>query len=419
MSKLKAIGSEKLQGDEKIKRILEIARYKETTPNSVNETSSVNYNVKLSDGNNYEIVKEKLGYIIKKTVNEGVSEYIEPMKNRKYYSSYSAAFKKLNLMAGELNRINNVSEGISLFTEQKKYTLKTPKPEPAPMPETEPAPAPAPMPEPAPAEDTTDLGPTPPADLEFPTDAPEPPSDEMPDDSGPDMGDEGKDEVVTFKSIQKLTGKLGQKIRNYSTENELTSKDIKYVINSIISAFDLDSLDDEDKEEILSRFEESEEFTGDEMDTDNEDMSSEDGGGDEMDLDMDLGSDLEPSEEMNEDWNEGEEMNEDKFLGKVFDNIFKESKIEKVLSKYFVVNENENKFIKKKTKLVENVVSKKIKNNNRQIEKLALTESQKDVAKKLVSNYPSIDFIGRTNKGNLVFENKTKQLKVSPNGTIL
>ena len=134
MSRIKPIGSEKLQGDEKLKRILEIARYKEIIPSPVNETHSVDYSIQLSDGNTYEIVKEKLGYVIKKRLDESVSDYIEPMKNRKHYSSYSAAFKKLNLMAGELNRVNEISEGISLFTEQNKYTLKTPKPAPAPAP---------------------------------------------------------------------------------------------------------------------------------------------------------------------------------------------------------------------------------------------------------------------------------------------
>ncbi len=63
MSKLKPIGSEKLQGMDKIQRIMEIARYNENIPNSINETSSVDYRVTLADGNTYEIVKERLGYM--------------------------------------------------------------------------------------------------------------------------------------------------------------------------------------------------------------------------------------------------------------------------------------------------------------------------------------------------------------------
>lgn len=418
MSRIKPIGSEKLQGDEKLKRILEIARYKEIIPSPVNETHSVDYSIQLSDGNTYEIVKEKLGYVIKKRLDESVSDYIEPMKNRKHYSSYSAAFKKLNLMAGELNRVNEISEGISLFTEQKKYTLKTPKPAPAPMPEPEPAPAPMPEPSPAPAEAPMDAAPEAPEDLEFPTDVPPSPSDDEMD-MGPDMaddegGDDVKDEVVTFKTIQKLTGKLGQKIRNYSSENELTSKDIKYVVNSILSALDLGLLDEDDRDEILSRFEESDEMSDEEGLTDTEMDSTEDMG----DIDLELDSEEQPTE-MTEDWTEGVEMTEDKFLGKVFDNIFKESKIDKVLQKYFVVNENENKFIENKKKLVKESVDNKINSSFKQIEKLSLSESQEKVAKKLIKNSPSVTFVGRTNKGNLVFENNTKQLKVSPNGTIL
>ena len=57
MSGLKPIGSEKLQGDEKIKRILQIAHYKEVTPSSINETSKTDYTTKLADGNVYHIVK--------------------------------------------------------------------------------------------------------------------------------------------------------------------------------------------------------------------------------------------------------------------------------------------------------------------------------------------------------------------------
>ena len=56
-----------------------------------------------------------------------------------------------------------------------------------------------------------------------------------------DMGGEEEpqdDEPVTLKTIQKLTGKLAQKLRAFGAdeENEMTSNDIKYVINSVLSA---------------------------------------------------------------------------------------------------------------------------------------------------------------------------------------
>ena len=98
MGGLKPIGSEKLDGMDKIRRIMEIARYKENIPKPINEDKSSEYKLSLSDGNTYEIIKERQGYIIKTGVNESNMDYSDPMKNRKYYRSYSEAMKKLNLM---------------------------------------------------------------------------------------------------------------------------------------------------------------------------------------------------------------------------------------------------------------------------------------------------------------------------------
>ena len=162
------------------------------------------------------------------------------MKNRKYYSSYSQALKRLNLMAKEMNTLFENEEGTELFGEQKKFVLKTPTP-----------PAPEPAPEPA-------------AELPTPPAAAEPAPEGGEDDMMPDMGDLGSEEPmgdedmgdiepaepddneeVTMKTIQKLTGKLAQKIRTLAAdeENPMTSKDIKYVINSVLSAFDLNKLE--------------------------------------------------------------------------------------------------------------------------------------------------------------------------------
>ena len=86
----------------------------------------------------------------------------------------------------------------------------------------------------------------------------EPTADEMPmgDD---DMGEPEDDDIVSFKTIQKLTGKLGQKLRKINqSEEPITADDTKYVINSILSALDLSVLSDEDMEEIIGRLEDSE-----------------------------------------------------------------------------------------------------------------------------------------------------------------
>ena len=87
MGGIKPIGSEKLEGMDKIRRIMEIARYNENIPQTVNETRSTEYSISLADGNTYKIEKERQGYIIKVAINESDSDYIEPMKSRKYFSS--------------------------------------------------------------------------------------------------------------------------------------------------------------------------------------------------------------------------------------------------------------------------------------------------------------------------------------------
>ena len=126
MADLQPIGSEKLQGMEKIQRIIEIARFNESKPSTINETSRNEYNIKLADGNEYQIVREKTGYIIKQTISESNAEYLVPIQERKYFNSYSQALKKLNLMAKDMNDMYGNDEGTSLFSEQKRFTLKTP-----------------------------------------------------------------------------------------------------------------------------------------------------------------------------------------------------------------------------------------------------------------------------------------------------
>ena len=248
-------------------------------------------------------------------------DYAERTENRRYHTSYSKALKKLNLLAKELNTLHENEEGLSLFGEQdKKFVLKTPKPE---------------VEEPA-MEPEMDL------DLDLGSDmGSEGGEEELDLDMDLGMDDEGGEEVdmdmeldseapaddeeVSIKTIQKLTGKLGQKLEQLMLKTGLSSEDIKYVLDSIISAVDLDKLSEEDKEDVLENFEEDEIDYGvdDEADLDVD-------AGDELDLDMDLDMDVE--EPMEESAEVGE---------KVMDEIFGESKIDKVLSKYFVVTDEE------------------------------------------------------------------------------
>jgi len=395
MADLRPLGSEKLQGMDKINRILEIARYNEPTQ-SLNE-NSVDYTIQLADGNYYSIVNEKNGYIVKRGINESEFDYIEPMKNRKYHKSYSQAMKKLNLLAGELNRIHEHTENINLIGEEKKFVLKTPEASMSDMGGDTPPP-PAPEPSPEGGEEELDLG----LDLETPEGGEEELDLDM--DLGGEPSDEGDEEDVTFKLIQKLTGKLGQKLRSLDEREGLTSENIKYVLNSVISAVDLEKLDEEDKDDILANFEE-------EIDYDDMEGDLDLGGEDEMDLDLDMDVEEEPVAD--------EELGEDFDMKEVVDEIFSESKVDEVLSKYFVISEEEKKETESKNVkkfITEKVQKVKVKN---EIKEMSETFEQELTSEFLMKENKNTKFLGKTNKNNLVFEIDGKQLKVSPNGELL
>lgn len=388
MAKLKPIGSEKLEGTDKLKRIMEIATYRMPS-NGITESSS-DYSINLADGMNYHIIKEKQGYIIKKGLNESTLDYIEPMKNRKYYSSYSQALKKLNLIVKETNELNGETEEVKLFGEQKKFVLKTPTP-PAPeavAPSVPAEPAAVPAPE-LPMDDMgggdeLDLGMDAELDLDVPAEEPM-------------TGGEDMEERVSFKVIQKLTGKLTQKMRALEDQEGMSSEDIKYVINMVLSALDLTKLEPEDMEDIMSKFEDVEADV---------EMDSDMGGEPEMDLGFeDEVSMEEPMEGMgSEDYD--------------FNSV-RESKIDKVLSKYFEVTDSEVQLSKKlfEERKIEN--KKKVNSFISKIETLSETIEQELAGKKFLEENSDFEFVGRTNKKNLVFENKNKQIRISVEGIVL
>ena len=466
MADIRPLGSERLDGIDKIKRIMEIAKYKDAVSEPINENSTTEYSITFADGNQYGIVKERHGYIIKQFVTEGQSDYIEPMKNRKYFSGYSQALRKLNLMIKENNSLVGNDEELSLFGEQKKFVLRTPKPEiEAPVEQAPPMPAAPPLPEPElPAPDAT--SPEGDVDAELDMDL-EMGDDQM--DAEMDVQSEPMDqEQVTFKTIQKLTGKLTQKIRQFGSENDMSSEDIKYVINMVLSSVDLDSLSFEDKDEILGKFESDEE--GDMADMGGDDMGGEDLTDDseveDIQADMDIENDADMVDdgaagfgkvEADEQWqaaiapalermavgyvadkamdkvsdmftsvsnNEGEidEDEEEEVTPaekSILDHLFSESKVDKVLSKYFEIGVsekklNEEKRMKKKLQSKHNVV--KVMES---VKKISETVEQELASEKFLEENIGFHLVGKTNKKNLVFEHGTKQTKISPEGLLV
>jgi hypothetical protein len=233
-----------------------------------------------------------------------------------------------------------------------------------------------------------------------------------------DMETDGGDEDnVTFKSIQKLTGKLTQKIRTLDNQEGMTSEDIKYVINMVLSSLDLKSLSEEDTDDILSKFdEESEDLGGDDMD--GEDLTD-DSEVEDIQADMDV-----PMEgEMEEGGYYGEEDMDEEDMdygnGAIIDSIFGESKVDKVISKYFEVSKKEivegrERVAKKKIGRIADV-----KKQMSEVIKLSETIEQELSSQKFLNENFSAKIIGKTNKQNLVFENKGKQVKITPEGQIL
>lgn len=252
MADLKPLGSEKLNGDEKLKRILELTYYNQKNKSSSSVKTEL---VKESKtGGVYGIVKEKDGYYVKRGLNESSLDYIGGMfmKNKNKFSSYSDAFKRLDFIKGQEE-----------LQEATKYVLKQNKPQEE-GPKLEPS---------------MDLPPVPQSDVSGDV---APSSDVTPTDDIPEPTDMGGEDIASddekskrssyMAEAQKFAGKLGQELRDL--QDQMESDDIKYILNMIISAVSLDKLDDEDIEEIGKKFEREEEM-GDEDSESEEDIPAE------------------------------------------------------------------------------------------------------------------------------------------------
>jgi hypothetical protein len=355
----------------------------------------------LANNETYFIVKEKVGYVIKKGLNESTSEYIDQLKNRKFYPSYSQALKRLNLITKEVSSIEGYEHNISLFEsdDEKRFYLSL---EEQPTQPAQQQPAPQPVQQPAP-QPSTDVPPTPMS-----------PEDEMGDDEMPETDVEmdteetpEDEEQITFKVLQKYTGKLAQKVRQFlqNEENQLSSEDMLYILNSVISALPVDSLETEDKEKVISKFEGGDE-TEYELEFDDEEgqMGEKSMGGME---DESMGG-MEGEEQMTPPATPTE-MGESLPMGKDMRNmrerqrfskesLYSESTIDKVLSNYFI-QKNDNKTYGK-------------------VQKISESYEQESSANKFLNKYPKAKLLGKTSKGNLVFEMYDEKFYISPNGKI-
>ena len=481
MADLKPIGSEKLPLDKKLQRIMEIANYGMVPKIHTHKTSSLEYNVKAADGNNYGIIRENAKYMILKEGKDGYT-YLDGLKNNSRYSfnSYSEAFKKLNLLMKPLNETYNGGKQFNLIGEQEeesedtKFVLK--------------------QPEVTIKADNEDLDFDDSISSSFDDSFDD---EEIEGDTSLDIDDSFDDEEIegdvevtddedATRAIQKLTGKLGQKLRDLP-EPDMTADIIKYVLNSIISAVDLEKLSSDDKDEIVEKFEDEDieyteegefnvELSGEEeLDLSTDDVDAEIG-----DLDMDLESELAEGAVMGDDeeidenlgalarmaigaaaagfgeraadrvfneetqeWEkvtDGVELDEEDTLNfagneentdaiEAVADIFNESKVNRTLSKYFKLTpeEKKNKRIQelKKSKSLKKMNQNFLNESVKQIKLKRLIETyfssyeQEIKTKQFLKENATFNFMGKNKRGGLVFKENKNLVEITTTGKVI
>ena len=268
-----------LKGQDKLNRMLDLMG----KMNTLNESKSFSELELIKRGPNgivYGIIRENHDYFIKtsqKNSGKFLSEdfsYIGGLQNKydERYHSYSEALKHLNIKFDMLNESYGVKNNTNIFesdgraiaggagfgfvleeedeviiSDEEKKVLKVDAPKSTEVPNA----GQAPVEDEVSDEPDVDMGGDI-ADMDFGDDTDTEESDD----------EEGGDD--TTKKIQKMTGKIGQLLRD---KEEVDPELEKYVINSIISALHLDEMDESDKEDIIAKIE-GEEEEGDEEPTD-------------------------------------------------------------------------------------------------------------------------------------------------------
>jgi len=250
----------------------------------INESKLTNSSLELvkksTSGKFYGIVKENKKYFIKESINGSDFDFIGGVGNKikNQYNSFEEAVRRLNLM------VENTDVLTSDVITEKKFVIRTKK-------KKEKSEEPAADfggdeeeggdefggsdfgdEESTEGGDEFDFGGEEEGSEEEGGDEfggdefgdEEEGGDEETEDTGDDeFGDDEEldDEEDSIKSIQRLTGKLGQKIRD--TE-DISSDMSKWVAKSVISALDLDQMDSEDKKDIIRAIKKKKEDESDE-----------------------------------------------------------------------------------------------------------------------------------------------------------
>jgi hypothetical protein len=97
--------------------------------------------------------------------------------------------------------------------------------------------------------------------------------------------------------------------------------------------------------------------------------------------------------------------------------MFGESKVDKIISKYFDFS-NKSEVSKPKLNLLEEKEKNRLKVIN-QIKNLSENIKQERIALKFLEKNPKSKFVGKTNKGNLIFDDNLIETKITINGTVI
>jgi hypothetical protein len=283
-----------MSNKKQLEKMLRLSNIQKKPLNESSSISAIEFIKSVADGNTYAIVRENRTYYIKSTETkdtllESDFDYLGGLGNRtkNSFRGYDDAVTRLNLMFNDINRVQGINEDIDMVNfshvlnengeyvkakplQEKKFVLKQPKPK---------VKAPEPDMDFGGSEGGDDFdfgGGEEGGDDEFNFD------DEGGDDFGGEGGDdfnfddegegseggddfnfddEGGEPEMEFdsseggdgiKDIQKTTGKLGQQLRD--TE-DLSSDMQKWVAKSVVSALNLNTMDDSDKDDIINALE--------------------------------------------------------------------------------------------------------------------------------------------------------------------
>ena len=103
-------------------------------------------------------------------------------------------------------------------------------------------------------------------------------------------------------------------------------------------------------------------------------------------------------------------------LGTRTDNMFSESKVDKIIGRYFSINNDEKKVNNRKKIINEGLLKENMVVNEMEIKRLSKSIRQERSALKFLEKNPNAVLIGSTNKSNLLFKVGINECKISTDG---